>query len=220
MTSNLSRDEMVELIHKKYMDNDAITVNRSLQSDEIIKLQYEASDEMSESILRNPDKYLSDSMINKYICFALSNHYRYLGNIKLYHKYNNIGIKLGVPECIYSGAIICWNNKEYKESLSMFQQALDVGWYIAYRDIAEIYYDGKGVNKNDEIAIEYYCKYLLYVKNGIIVGNTEYLIPSGLKSIIERKLDYQMHKYYDKISHKLKNVIPITGLREIIIEYY
>jgi hypothetical protein len=140
-------------------------------------------------------------------------------------KYTNKSADLGNKSGIYHKAMYLWiYYKDYKQSFHYYKLSADLGFPLACRDVGECYYKGTGVDKDINLAAEYYAKYLHGIQEGEIISLTEdHVIPLLLYPKVVEKLmffKYENYKKYVKISNKLKDFIPIEGLREIILSYY
>jgi tetratricopeptide (TPR) repeat protein len=118
----------------------------------------------------------------------------------------------------YNKACALYKKNNYKDALLFFHKAFNLNYYVAAYDIAEMYYLGQGINKDINIAIEYYAKHLMYVQNEVIL-NDERNIPTDILIKVVDRMRYEIHKQYLKIDDKLKAVMSINGLRDIILQY-
>jgi hypothetical protein len=117
------------------------------------------------------------------IYFILSEYYLSKNN-KLFSSYAEKSAKLNNKWGLYNMALNLWINKDYNQSFSYYQKSADMNNPMAYCDVAECYYTGKGVDKNINKSIEYFSKYLNAINNGEIinVGDKYSKIPKDIIS--------------------------------------
>jgi hypothetical protein len=153
-------------------------------------------------------------------------------DLKLEYYFTINGIKQNYDEfedqsiSLFCKAYHAWINKDYKNSFNYYKKSADLGFELAYIDVADCYYKYNslcGIKQDKDLAIEYYARHLKALNN-----NRIFIIGSGccvssdeneLLPDIMKRLNYENYKNYCKISNSLKEVIPINGLIEIILQY-
>jgi hypothetical protein len=195
-----SRDDMIKELHD-YCDKNNLKkhYNRNCLSDDVLKKIY------------------------------LIHHNRFLLKLPLIDRIKHAyGDDSGMV--FYEEAVIAWNDHQYQKSFELYKKSANLGFELSYSDVAQCYhkyYYLFGINENKELAIEYYARYLKAVRDKVVFDKTFISeIPQELlTNIITKQWEYETYdkygnyKQYCKISDKLKDVIPIGALREIVLEY-
>lgn len=188
MSSFPPRSQIIKDLHTSLINNN-VFINHDLFTDFELALKYKLFMKKSVSNL------LNSKIINKLddkskgsVYFILSEYYLSKKDSKLFSIYAEKSAKLNNKWGIYNRALDLWINQEYKESFNYYQKSADMKNPMAYLDVAECYYMGKGINKNIDKSIEYFVKYIQAINDMEIISFNKKYYNKIPKDIIDNIL--------------------------------
>lgn len=220
MSKDINKIKMIEEIHNNIIKSgEKKYINYYYQDELLIKLMYH---KININILLN---YLNDSNLNnksKAIIYWYISQYYIDKNVNNWKLYLNKSLEFdSFVFALYDKAYYLWIDNDYKQSFYYYKLCTDSRFSIAYYDVVDCYYRGKGIDRNVDLAVEYFIKHIYAINKDEVIDNREnHGIPLDLYSKITDKLtqfSYENYRQYINISNKLSRVILIKELIEIVL---
>jgi hypothetical protein len=228
------REIMIKFINNvnKELFNGKIYSNACVFSDTMIKciyFMYHMDDvSFDESGLKKFTTSEYPIELNGLVSFELS----------LFSKnYFEQSVKCKNPLAIYNCAVKLYNERKYTESLSVFQEAIQLGWYSAFADLGDMYKGGYLIKRDEKLAIKYFSNLLICIYEKLIF-NIEIEPLDQLKSILNNEGIFHwvrhipndiapliidnVEQHYSKLNlvrDVLKNLNITLGLINIVRQY-